>query len=176
VTPYERIEATLRRPTAEDATLLAEWGTDPEFCEHAGWSGQTNLTDRRAWWSAVIAEPRADLIRLVVCLDDEVVGYVDLHGTDPHRRELGYVVGGRERWHRGIGTRAAIAGLSYGFTVLRLRTIWAEAVDANQASVAILRRAGMRETGRGADAEFLGVGSFYRQFEISASEFAARTG
>ena len=167
--------ATLRRPTAEDAVIFAEWGADREFCEQAGWSLETSIVDRRARWSAIIAEPPSDLIRLVACMDDEVVGYVDLHGTDHHRRELGYVVGGRERWHRGIGTQVAIAGLAYGFRVLGLRTIWAEAIDANTASVAILRRIGMRETGRGDDAVFVGVHSFYRQFEINASEFSTGT-
>lgn len=67
----------------------------------------------------------------------------------------------------------ARAGLAYGFDVLKLRTIWAEAIDANTASVAILRRIGMREIGFGGEAEFLGVCSRYRQFELSDVEFAA---
>lgn len=168
-------EATLRSPTIADATIFAEWGTDSVFCDQAGWSPETNIADRRAWWSASIAEPPPTLIRLAVCLDGEVVGYVDLHGTEPDRRELGYVIGGRERWHRGIGTLAATAGLAYGFKVLKLHTIWAAAVDANTASVAILRRIGMRETGRGHESEFLSVHSFYRQFEITDAEFTSDT-
>jgi len=114
--------------------VFAEWGTDPVFCEHAGWSPGTALADRR---------------------------------------ELGYLIGGRDRWNRGLGTLVARAGLAHGFDVLRLQTIWAEAVDANAASAAILRRIGMRETGLGGETEFLGVRSRYRQFELSEAEFAA---
>lgn len=110
--PGRQREVRLRRPRAEDAAIFAEWGTDSEFCEQAGWSSETSITDRHDWWSTVIDEPPSELIRLVLCLDDEVVGYVDLHGSDPDRRELGYLVGGRERWHQGIGTLAATAALA----------------------------------------------------------------
>ena len=166
--------AHLRSLLAEDAVTFAEWGTDRVFCEHAGWSPETGLADRRAWWAALIAEPPPDLIRLAICVAGEGVGYVDLQGTEPDRRELGYVIGGRNRWNRGLGTLAAKAGLAYGFEVLGLGSIWAEAVDANPASVAILRRIGMRETGRGAVSEFLGTLSFYRQFEINDAGFTAQ--
>jgi RimJ/RimL family protein N-acetyltransferase len=159
---------------AEDAVTFADWGTDRVFCGHAGWSPETGIADRRAWWAALIAEPPPNLIRLAICVAGEVVGYVDLQGTEPDRRELGYVIGVRNRWHRGLGTLAAKAGLAYGFEVLELGRIWAEAVDANPASVAILRRIGMRETGRGAVSEFLGTASFYRQFEINDAEFTAQ--
>lgn len=169
-------EAHLRNLAAEDAVILAGWGTDRVFCEHAGWSPGTGTPDRLAWWEALIAQPPAGLIRTAACVHGEVVGYVDLHGDEPDRRELGYVIGRRERWGRGLGTAVARAGLAYGFEVLRLRTIWAEAVDANHASVAILRRMGMREIRRGQEAEFLGTPSFYRQFEIKDAEFTSFPG
>ncbi len=153
--------------------MFAEWGTDPVFCEHAGWSPGTALADRREWWAAMIAQPPPGLIRLAASVSGEIVGYVDLNGSESDRRELGYLIGGRDRWNRGLGTLVARAGLAYGFDVLRLRTIWAETIDANVASVAILRRIGMREIGFGGEAEFLGVGSRYRQFELSDVEFAA---
>lgn len=168
-------EVRLRSLAAGDAAVLAEWGTDRVFCEHAGWSPDTALADRREWWATTITQPPPGLLRLAACVSGEVVGYVDLHGSEPDRRELGYVVGGRDRWGRGLGSLVARAGIVYGFEVLRLQTIWAEAVDANTASVAILRRVGMRETGLGAETTFLGVRSRYRRFELSEAEFAARS-
>ena len=166
-------ELHLQNLAAEDAVVLAGWGTDRVFCEHAGWSPGTGTPDRIAWWAALIAQPPAGLIRVAARVHGEVVGYVVLHGDEPDRRELGFVVGWRERWGQGLGTAVALAGLAYGFEVLRLRTIWAEAVDANHASVVILRRIGMREIHRGQDAEFLGTPSFYRRFEIDDAEYAA---
>lgn len=98
---------------------------------------------------------------------DELVGYVDLHGSDPGEKELGFVIGPSRRWGQGLGRRAAEAGLTYGFEELGLEHIWAEALAANTASVRILRSLGMEETGRGTPGMFLGEDSYYLQFSIS---------
>ncbi|MDX6283038.1 MAG: hypothetical protein QOH03_4109, partial [Kribbellaceae bacterium] len=99
----------------------------------------------------------------------ELVGYVDLAGGEVGWRELGYVVGPSARWGRGLGGVVARLGVEYGFGVLGLAEIRAEALDANVASVRILRSLGMTEVGRGEDDSFLGEPSFYRRFRIGKS-------
>ena len=158
------------RPFAHgDAELLADWGADPVFCAHAGWDADASWRERVAWARRDLPD---HLLRRAAVVGPDVVGYVDLHGSGP-RRELGYVVGGRERWGQGFGRSVAHAGLAWGFGALGLTDMWAEAVDANVASVRILERLGMRETGRGEEATFLGRRSFYRVFTLTAGEFAA---
>jgi RimJ/RimL family protein N-acetyltransferase len=125
------------------------------------------LAGHEAHWRRLIAEPEADRLRLAAVVGDELVGYVDLVGGEAERRELGYVVGPSARWGRGFGGAVARLGVEYGFGVLGLREIWAEALDANVASVRILRSLGMIETGRGDDDSFLGEPSFYRRFSCS---------
>ena len=56
-------------------------------------------------------------------------------------------------------------------TKMHLTEIWAEALEANVASIAILRRLGMRETGLGAQGEYSGTVSRYRQFSLAADDF-----
>ena len=58
-------------------------------------------------------------------------------GSQPRRRELGFVIGERRHWRQGLGRAAAEAGLRFGFASLGLSQIWAEALDANRASVRI---------------------------------------
>lgn len=82
--------------------------------------------------------------------------------------ELGFLIGIRARWGEGLGHRAAAAAIEYGFRDLRLDEVWAEALDANQRSIRLLQRLGMRETGRGDEGEFLGQPSFYRQFTLTS--------
>lgn len=72
---------------------------------------------------------------------------------------------------RGFGTAIASAGLRCGFVELGLQQIWAEAVAANTASVAILRRIGMRPAGLGEAASFLGQDSQYRRFAMSRAQW-----
>jgi RimJ/RimL family protein N-acetyltransferase len=103
------------------------------------------------------------------------VGYVDLAGDEPNRRELGYVIGPSDRWGQGLGGTVARLGLEHGFDLLGLDEIRAEALDANHASVRILSSLGMAETGKGAEEVFLGAPSFYRQFSIAKKEWDRRT-
>src|SRR5690625_7638379 len=66
---------------------------------------------------------------------------------------------------------AAAAGLAYGFDELGLSSIWAEALEANVASVRILQRLGMVDIGRGAEEPFAGVPSVYHQYRVTHSEW-----
>jgi RimJ/RimL family protein N-acetyltransferase len=163
----------LRSLSSDDAEVIAAWGTDAGFCRAAGWSVGRPLGEYRAFQRDLVAQPPPDLIRLGAVFDRRLVGYVDLHGTEPGRRELGYVIGERRQWRRGLGRAAAEAGLRFGFATLGLTQIWAEALDANLASVRILQRLGMHETGTGDSGIYLGTSTYYRQFAIGSDEFRA---
>lgn len=136
---------SLRPLGPSDADTLAQWGDDPEFSRVADWSGDMTHADRATFFSRLIAAPPPDLIRLAALAEGVMVGYVDLRGTDPEERELGFLIGSRARWGGGLGRSAAEAGCSYGFDVLNLRLIWAQTTESNLRSVAILRHLGMTE-------------------------------
>ncbi|MFC8191010.1 GNAT family N-acetyltransferase [Cellulomonas sp. NPDC057328] len=161
----------LRPLTHDDVPVLASWADDVELCREAGWS--TGLARERhvAFWRGVVDAPPPELLRLGAVSEGALVGYVDLHGLGPARRELGVLIGVRARWGDGLGRQAAAAALDHGFGALGLTEVWAEALDANGRSVRLLRRLGMRETGRGGEEDFLGRPSFYRQFTVTSAEW-----
>jgi RimJ/RimL family protein N-acetyltransferase len=165
----KRSESTvlLRGLVAADADLIAAWSRDEDFCRAAGWSIRP-VEQHRAFQRRLIANPPADLLRLAAIQDGHLVGYVDLHGSAPDRRELGFLVGPREVWGQGLGMAAASAGLRYGFHELGLKEVWAEALEANRASIRILQKLGMTETGWGDIDAHLSRPSRYRQFAIAA--------
>ena len=167
---------SLRPLILSDVATYALWGQDRRFCEHAGWTVDLPRPDHEAHWHNLVTRPPSDLVRLAAVAGEEVVGYVDLHGDEPHRRELGYVVGPSARWGQGLGTTVARLGLAHGFDALDLQEIWAEAVDANRPSIRILTALGMTETGRGHEEPFLGVPSFYRQFAIARTSWEIASG
>lgn len=172
-TPSEQV--FLRPLALPDVTTYASWGLDRRFCEHAGWTVDKPLPAHEAHWHELITHPKPDLIRLAAVAGTDLVGYVDLAGDEPNRRELGYVIGPSERWGLGLGGSVARLGLEHGFALLGLDEIRAEALDANHASVRILSSLGMTETGQGAEEVFLGAPSFYRQFSITKTEWDRRT-
>lgn len=157
----------------QDAPTFAGWATDPEFCRQADWTASVSFADNQRFHENLVGSPPRDLIRLGAIQEGMLVGYVDLHGNEPHRRELGFVIGPRGHWGRGLGLLAGAAGLSYGFGYLGLKEIWAEALDANQRSVRILQHLGMMETSRGDGGSFLERPTYYRQFAITAEGWAS---
>lgn len=156
------VKIYLRPLAASDVPEFSSWGLDRLFCEHAGWTVDLPLAQHDAHWRRLLAQQ--DLLRLAAVRGTEVVGYVDLAGREPHRRELGYVVGPSTRWGQGLGGIIARLGVDYGFQRLGLQEIWAEAVDANQPSIRILTSLGMTEIGWGDDESFRGSPSFCRRF------------
>lgn len=128
----------LRELVAADADLIAAWSRDENFCRAAGWSIHP-VEQHRVFQRRLIADPPADLLRLAAVHDGQLVGYVDLHGRAPDRRELGFLIGPRETWGHGLGLAAATAGLRYGFQELGLKEIWAEALEMNHASIRTCR-------------------------------------
>lgn len=161
-------DVALRPLRRADLDALVAWGEDEEFCAAAEWAAR-DVEERRAHWRRIIEAPPPELLRLAVQLDGQLVGTVDLHGSEPTRRELGFVVA-RPFWGRGVGLAAAIAGLDHGFGTMGLDRIWAEAWAANRRSVAILERL-MHPTGSGETGSYRGEVTRYVQYAITREEW-----
>lgn len=159
-----------------DAEVIAGWAADLQFCRAAGWTLDLPPSEHLWFQRDSVLLPRPDLIRMAAMSQGTLVGYVDLAGRDPHRRELGFLIGPLSSWGHGLGSQAAAAGLAYGFDALGLKEIWAEALDTNVRSVRILHRLGLTETGRGGMSTYLDQDSAYLQFAITADAWAARPG
>ena len=163
----------LRPMEPSDAATFTSWGQDADFCRAAGWREGLPEAELMEFWDALITSPPQTLHRLSATVDDAVVGYVDLHGTDPEVLELGYVIGPSVRWGQGLGTAAARLGLRYGFTVLDLVGVWAEAPASNAASVRILQRLGMADAGAGGPTTFRDEPTRYLRYSITRAEWHA---
>ncbi len=162
----------LRELTTDDAEVLASWGDDQAFRREAGWSAALSHDQIARFHRGVVESPPTDLLRLAATVDDDLVGYVDLHGGG-RRRELGFLVGPRTRWGQGLGTRVARAGLDHGFDVLGLEEVWAEAADAHVASLSVLRRIGLQENGTGGPTTHLDRRGRYLRFTMDRAAWLA---
>lgn len=146
---------TLRPLEPVDAPVIAGWAADPEFVRVADWAIRPTIREYEKHHLRIIESPPPGLIRLGADLSGQLIGYVDFFGAD-----LGYLIGGRERWGRGLGLQAASLAVRHGFTALRLPELTAGAADTNHRSIRILTGLGFQETGR--------VGE-HRRFRLSAS-------
>ena len=157
----------LRPLRDEDAPTLASWSEDEIFRQCAGWSADLPIEKHVQFWRTMASAPPPELLRVAAIVGNELVGYVDLHGTEPDRRELGFLVGPSTRWGRGLGLRVAAKGVALGLVELGLPEVWAETHPRNAAALAILRKLGMTEFGEGDEEEFLGERERMRQFSLT---------
>lgn len=167
-------EIQLRPYTREHASILASYALDEVYCAHEGWPYPSDPARILAWAEHLADSPSDDLIRLMASVDDVPVGYVDFQRDDAVVRELGYAIAPSRLWGQGLGTAAAHAALDYGFADMQLDRIWAEAVEANAASVRVLEKSGMTFVRYGDDARFLDRTSRYRQYEITRDQWLTR--
>lgn len=131
-------DVRLRRVETGDLDALYAQQCDPE----ANRMAVANPRSREqfdAHWQRVLSNP--GVVARVIVMDGEVVGSVScfkLDGLD----SVGYWIA-RERWGRGIATRA----LGLLLEEVRTRPLHARAARSNGASIRVLERCGFRVTG-----------------------------
>ncbi len=106
---------------------------------------------------------------------ETLVGLVGLRvDTGKRTGRLGYWVG-RAYWGHGVATEAARRMISWGFANLPLDHVVAEVVEGNEASCAVLRRIGFRETGTGVRSSLTtGADHAVRVFEATRDDIFGR--
>ncbi|PWC29763.1 bifunctional GNAT family N-acetyltransferase/(deoxy)nucleoside triphosphate pyrophosphohydrolase [Teichococcus aestuarii] len=162
--PLRTERLTLRPLRAEDAPALHRLINDWEVVRWLSrvpfpysreladeWIASTHkrLAEGSAWHLAIVGQDG----------DTEVlVGCVGLtREPDTRRAELGYWVG-RRFWGHGVAAEAAGRLARWGLANLDLDSIFAHALEENGRSGAVLRRIGLRETGKG-EVPFLARGA-----------------
>ena len=163
----------LRTLSTADAPVLASWADDEVFRRAGGWSANLPREDLVRFWERMATEPPADLIRLAAEEDGELVGYADLHGSEPERRELGFLVGPSSRWGQRLGLSIAAKAVARAWESTDAHEIWAETHPQNARAIGVLRAIGMTEPGEGDEDEFVGVRARMRQFAVSRARWFA---
>ncbi|PHK96005.1 GNAT family N-acetyltransferase [Pseudoroseomonas rhizosphaerae] len=162
--PLRTERLTLRPLRAEDAPALHRLINDWEVVRWLSrvpfpysreladeWIASTHkrLAEGSAWHLAIVGQDG----------DTEVlVGCVGLtREPDTRRAELGYWIG-RRFWGHGVAAEAAGRLARWGLANLDLDSIFAHALEDNGRSAGVLRRIGLRETGKG-EVQFLARGA-----------------
>ena len=152
-----RLPLRLRRPRDDDAARMTEACADALTAHWLGDIPQPYMRQHAEAFLVASAERRAlgDALHLVVAdtTDDRPLGLVGLTGIDPVLRsaELGYWVHPDARGH-GVASEATRLALRHALLPddeggLGLVRVTARAAVGNEASLAVLRRVGMRHVG-----------------------------
>ncbi len=132
----------LRKARPDDLEALHAMMSDAETMRYWSTPPHADLATTRDWLEGMIAAPPETSDDFIVEKDGETIGKLGAWRLP----EIGYLIG-RPHWGRGYAREALAAFVSYAFAH-RTDHLTADVDPRNTASLALLARAGFRETGR----------------------------
>lgn len=142
----------LRALEPEDLDVLYRWENDASLWQH----GNTLTPFSRYVLKEYIASAHQDIyttgqLRLMIQSRQtgEAVGTIDLFDVDPHHRRCGIGVLVDQAYRRkGYAGEALSLALTYAFTFLKLKQVYAHVPLNNEASLKLFSLAGFKIAGR----------------------------
>ncbi len=143
-------EIFLRPFEACDAGALYRFKNDWDSTKSlGGFSYGMTTEDIRRWIAA--HTNRADEVfwSITVRSTNICIGHVALYKVDSRVRkaEFGIMIGDRDWWNKGFGTRTTAAVLDWGFEQLHLHKMYLEVLETNQHAIAVYEKLGFRRDG-----------------------------
>jgi RimJ/RimL family protein N-acetyltransferase len=136
--------------TPDDASALFDYRSAEEVARFQSWL-PGSVDDVRAFIvrNASIPFNQNDSwhqLAIRSAATSELVGDLGVHfvGDDGHQVEIGFTVAPAHQ-HQGFGAEAVAALLDHLFTVLKKHRVFASVDPRNEASMALLRKVGMRQ-------------------------------
>lgn len=149
----------LREFVAEDWRAVYAYQNDLRYLEFYEWEHRTEQ-DAKTFVQMLIDQqqesPRTKF-QLAILLPEtnKLIGNVGIRkrSVKTYQADMGYEIDPKV-WGNGYATEAAEAILQFGFAELHLHRIWAEAIAANENSIHVMEKLGMRQEGRLREKEF----------------------
>ncbi len=140
---------TLRPLELDDIDTLYAWECDSELEILAGWGPKRSRAAYRQRYEKRITEPEDDLAMFGIEVESRLIGYLQLYQIDEveRRAAVGFLIGEKMLWGRGIGTSALRLWLDYAFTVRSLERVFSETYSFNVRSQRLLERVGFQREG-----------------------------
>jgi len=155
--PVLRTKRILLRPLqAEDAPAFHRLINDWDICRKLPDAPFPYPVELAGEWIAAAAADRqagkAQQFALIEEANGKMVGCAGLRlSRDGKSADLGYWLG-RKFWRQGFGLEVATRLTSWGLAEMKINRVTATVAEDNEASLAVLTRAGFTETGKGTKA------------------------
>ena len=142
----------LREFVREDWTAVYAYQSDPRYLRYYHWQERREV-DVQQFIQILLeqqaAQPRYKYQFAVVLRETgHLIGNCGVRKESAKARvaDMGYELD-PEHWGKGYATEAATAVLEFGFTVLKVHRIWANAIADNVGSRRVLEKIGMQHEG-----------------------------
>lgn len=142
----------LAAPRMADAEVMARWDEDAEYLRllDTDFASPRTVEQYREESRAPSRRPNSLLFRIRTVAEDQLIGFVALHGIEWNNRScmMAIGIGEPEYRGRGYGGDAIRLILGYAFRELNLERVGLDVISYNAAAIGAYERAGFVEEGR----------------------------
>jgi RimJ/RimL family protein N-acetyltransferase len=136
----------LRAPLATDVPAWTTWLNDPEVTAYLTMPAPIGLEDQRNWLQKMTTNPNVRLFTVEYQEKSNwvMIGHCNFQDIDWRNRnaEVGFFLGNKDYWDRGVGTETASLLLKFGFEELQLHRIWLRVYHTNKRAIHVYEKAG----------------------------------
>ncbi len=140
----------LRFFTGDDALRIQELANDKKLADILGLPYPYTIKHAKEWLASQqegIEKGMEYPMAIIFRRSNAIIGTITIRLDKPNNKgELGYWIGS-EYWKNGLATEAVNRINKFGFEDLKLNKICASVLSWNQASTAVLEKAGMQQEG-----------------------------
>ncbi len=143
---------TLRELAPQDLPQLNQWRNDPDLLDRLGnnFLYISSAVDEQ-WYQSYLSN-RHQNVRLSLCVgpSETYIGNVNLTNLHPINRtaEFSMMIGDRDYWSQGIGTRVTRAMIFHGFENLNLNRIYLTVLTRNLPAIRVYEKCGFVQEGQ----------------------------
>ena len=152
-TPLHSRHIFLRTMQPSDASsVYLGWLSDPQINAHleVRFSPPQSTVDLESFIASINASLHTLMLGIFLKEDYQHVGNIKLGPIDWHHQvgDVGFLIGDKDHWGRGLASTAIALLASYAFTHLKLAKLTAGCYAENEGSRRALQKAGFMEEGR----------------------------
>ncbi len=142
----------LRAADQDDLPMFVKWLNDPEVRHGLMMYLPLSMATEQKWFDDMLKRPQ-DEQPLVIEFEDQgkwiSIGNCGIFGIDWRIRsaEVGIMIGEKEHWNQGYGTKAMRLLIKHGFNTLNLNRIFLKVYENNPRAVRSYEKAGFFHEG-----------------------------
>lgn len=139
------MDINIRPLRIEDAQISFKWRNDPEVFKYTGntYSNLITYETELNWIKKVINNP--DEARFAIEVEGRYIGNIYLTNINELSAEYHIFIGDKTFWGKGIGEKASLLIIEYGFKILNLRNIFLNVRHENKRAISLYQKIGFRE-------------------------------
>lgn len=138
----------LRPLERSDLARSIKWLNNPEIMRLLGRRHAMSMAEEEKWYEDYLKAGKSRIFAIVE-ENGEHIGNIGLHNIDKENRRasLGIVIGEKQKWGMGYGSKALMTALKYAFRELGLHKVSLRVFQNNERAIKSYSRCGFKKEG-----------------------------